>query len=114
MVDVMTAVAQVLALENGAQFHVNQGVAGATNNPVLVQVGKELEGRLASIGIALLSVRLEGETLVATIDESEAEHELCPNALRGVVREIAYRLCRQVWDARMEEAPTAPTLVPAA
>ncbi len=113
MMDVMTAVAQVLAQENGATLQVNQGFACSPALPLLGVIGSELADRMEPVGIALLDLRLEGETLIATIDESEAEEPLCPNAFHRVVRELTYRLCGQVWETRIEEA-TAPALVPAA
>jgi hypothetical protein len=115
MKDVITAVAQVFALENAASLDVRAGVACDVTNPVLVRLAGDLSERLESVGIDLQALWLEGETLVARIDESQAEEPLCPFAFQGVVRKLAYALTGEVWNARIEAATPAVTkLTPAA
>lgn len=114
MNDLMTAVARILAQENGATLTVTNGFACDLTNPVLVRLGEDLGPRLAAAGIDLLALRLEGDCLVARIDEQNAEEDLCPNAFRRVVQNLSYRLCGRAFDARIELATPAPhRLVPA-
>lgn len=115
MKDLITAVAQILALENSAQLAVTAGVACDVTNPWLVRMETELNERLESIGIDLLALHLDGETLVARIDESLAGEPLCPFAFQGVVRNLSYQLLGRALDARIEDAtPVAPELSPVA
>lgn len=109
-----TAIAQVLALENGAPLTIISGVACDPSNPVLVRMAEELAVRLSGVGIELLSLRLEEEVLVAVVDEESAEEPLCPAAFRRVVRDLSYRLTGQVYDTRIEEASPTVELRPVA
>lgn len=109
MKDVITAVARVFALENGAALAITAGIGCDQTNPVLVRMAEDLSERLGSVGIDLQALWLEGETLVARIDESQAEEPLCPVAFQSVVRNLSYTLAGQVWSARMEEAAPAVT-----
>lgn len=107
MRDVITTVAQILALENGASLTVTAGVACDMTNPALVRMARELAGRLGPAGIDLRALHLTEETLVARIDESKAEEPLCPNAFRRVVRDLSYRLYGRVFEGRIaDEAST--------
>lgn len=103
MKGVITTVAQILALENGATLTITPGVACDRTNPVLVRMARELSQRLEPAGIDLLALSLTGETLVARIDEQRAEEPLCPNALGRMVRDLSYRLSGQVLEARIED-----------
>lgn len=115
MKDVITAVARVFALENGASLAVTTGVACDPTHPVLTRIAGELSERLGSVGIDLQALWLDGESLVAQIDESQAEEPLCPFAFQGLVRKLSYQYTGQVWDARIEDATPALTeLTPAA
>lgn len=109
MMDAMTAVAQILALENGTALAITAGVACDVRNPVLVRMAETLSERLGAVGINLLALRLEGDTLVAHIDERAAEEPLCPVAFRSVVRSLSYQLTGYPLDARIEEATPAAT-----
>ncbi|MFZ5827345.1 MAG: hypothetical protein ACOY94_23850 [Bacillota bacterium] len=114
MKDVITTVAQVLALENGASLTVTAGVACDMTNPALVRMAHELAGRLEPVGIDLQALHLAGETLIARIDESKAEEPLCPNAFRRVVRDLSYRLYGRVFEGRILEAAPATATTPVA
>ncbi|MFZ5814907.1 MAG: hypothetical protein ACOY93_06345 [Bacillota bacterium] len=108
---VATAIAQTLALENGAPFILSAGVACGQTDPLVQRMARELQGRLEAIGIDLHALRLDGGTLVVRIDESAAMEPLCPNALRTVVRNLSGGA---IYDARIEEALPVTLLAPVA
>jgi hypothetical protein len=105
MQDVTTAIARVIAMEAGATLVVETGFAYDTSDSALGLVAGALLEPLAAVGIDLLAVRREGSTLLATVDESQAEEVLCPAAFNRVVRQLSHRLLGQVWDAKFTVIP---------
>ncbi len=113
MMDVITTVARVLAMESGAQLTLTPGVACTPATPALRTMADALLELLAPTGVELLALRLDGSTLTAEVREDAAEEPLCPAAFHRVVRSLSYRLLGEVWDGRLEvvtpeAAPASP------
>lgn len=109
--EVTTAITQVLALENGAPLAISPGVACDPTNPMLVHMADMLSERLEAVGIDLLALWLEGDCLVAQVDEEAAEEPLCPFLFNQVVRKLSYQLTGWALDGRIEDLVPVPALV---
>lgn len=107
--EVTTAITRVLALENGAQLVISVGVACDRTNPVLVHMADVLGERLEAVGIDLLALWLDGDCLVARINEEAAEEPLCPFQFNQVVRRLSYERTGRALDGRIEDATPVPT-----
>jgi hypothetical protein len=112
MKDVLTAVARVMALENGATFSVVPGAAYDMTDAALAAMAQALLERFDGTGYDLLALEREGSTLVAHINEEMADEPLCPAAFNRVVHGLSYRLLGEVWSGKLEAAFT-PVTVPA-
>lgn len=112
MKDVITAIARVIAMENGAVFAVTPGVAYDPTDAKLRTMADALLERVAGTGIDLLALRCEGATLVAAINDDLADEPLSPMAFHHVVRNLSYKLLGEVWDGRLElPATPAPSVL---
>ncbi|HWI62743.1 MAG TPA: hypothetical protein VNT75_12935 [Symbiobacteriaceae bacterium] len=111
MKDLLTAVARVMAMENGAGFAAMPGVAYDLTDSALGTMATALLKQFAGTGIDLLSLHREGDALVARINEDLADEPLCPMAFDRVVRKLSWSLLGQVWTGRLDIA-TTPTPVP--
>lgn len=105
MQDVATAIARVIAMEAGATLVVTTGFGYDTTDSALGLVAGALLEPLTAAGIDLLAVRREGGTLLAQVDESQAEEPLCPAAFNRVVRQLSHRLLGQVWNGKFTAVP---------
>lgn len=102
MKEVITAVAQIIALETGAQFHTVTGVAYDCTDAALGTLAEALLKQAAGSGVDLLSLQREGTTLVAHINEDAAYEPLCPAAFSRVVRRLSQQFLGEVWEGRFE------------
>lgn len=106
MQNVITAVAQVLALESGARFESLAGTAMSPRDGALHSVAAALTSRFEAAGIDVLAYRLQEGLLTATVDEGGAPEPLCPAAFARVVRELSFRLVGEVWEGSLALAPS--------
>ncbi|HYF76900.1 MAG TPA: hypothetical protein VD973_07205 [Symbiobacteriaceae bacterium] len=112
MMDVLTAVARVMAMENGASFAAVPGVAYDLTDPALDTMAQALLQQFAGTGLDLRSLRREDATLVADVDETHADEPLCPAAFNRVVHRLSYNLLGQVWEGKLEiVTPSVPAPV---
>ncbi len=108
MENTLTTAARSFALENGARCIIKAGVSYDTADSALRTMAEALLERVRGTGIDLLALHLDGDTLVASVDDSEAEEPLSPLAFHQVVRKLSYELLGQVWNGRLAPEPTAP------
>jgi hypothetical protein len=101
MKDMLTAVARVMAMENGAGFAAMPGVAYDLTDGALATMAEALTQRLAPIGVDLLSLDREGDLLMARINEDLADEPICPMAFDRVVRQLSYSLLGAVWQGKL-------------
>lgn len=101
MKDVLTAAARVMALENGASFAAAPGVAYDRTDNRLGTLVRALLERLAPTGVDLLRVEREGSTLVAHVDEANADEPLCPAAFNRVIHRLSHELLGEVWEGKL-------------
>lgn len=100
--------ARSLAMANGTAFAVVTGVAYDWADADLALLVPVLLERLQAIGVDLISARREGDLLVATVREDEAEEPLCPAAFDRVVRAESCRLLGEPWGGVFTVAAPAP------
>lgn len=113
MKEVITAVAHVIALETGAPFTTVPGVAYDCADNALGTLAGALLKQVAGTGIDLLSLRRQGSTLVAIVNEDQADEPLCPAAFNRVVRRLSHQYLGEVWEGRFEVESGTPVPVPA-
>jgi hypothetical protein len=112
--DVLTAVARVMALENGAAFTVVPGVAYDVSDAALGAMAQALLERFDGTGIDLVALERQGSTLVAHINEDMADEPLCPAAFDRVVHRLSYDLLGEVWAGKVKPTFTfTPSPIPA-
>jgi hypothetical protein len=95
------AIAQTLALENGAGYAVTPGALYDRTDASLAIMAEALLRHMEGTGIDLLALRREGFTLIAEVDDAAAGEPLCPAAFNRVVRKLSHALLGEVWDGRL-------------
>lgn len=108
MENTLTTAAQAFAQENGVRCIITPGVRYDTTTPGLATVAEALLKRVQAADADLLALDLEGDTLVARVDDARADEPLCPAAFNRIVRQLSYDLLGQVWTGRLAPEPASP------
>ncbi|HLO01815.1 MAG TPA: hypothetical protein VK191_01745 [Symbiobacteriaceae bacterium] len=75
----------------------------------LKTIANALQTRAQAAGITLLALHREANTLHVLLDDGDADEPLTPNALQSTIRQLAWQLLGQVWDAILHTPPHPAT-----
>lgn len=106
----LTTAARAFAKQNGIRCAVAAGVAYDITDNALGVMAEALLKLVRGTGINLLSLRRDGDTLVAEVNDAQAGEPLCPAAFHRVVRKLSCDLLGQVWNGRLAPETGAPRL----